>query len=114
MQVPLGVLPKNETKYEDMIDILTHIQGYVPCNTYEKEFVVGDDVVCGHEYNFIPALVGGDQLSVARARGGQDISLDGNNGYDKLNGLLPVAEDWHAKLCFMEVGLYSYTKDKIL
>lgn len=30
MQVPLGVLLKNETKHEDMIDIMLSLQQYVP------------------------------------------------------------------------------------
>ena len=30
IQIPLGVIPKNETKIDEMIAILTELQKYVP------------------------------------------------------------------------------------
>ena len=30
MKVPLGIMLKNETKHEDMIDIMSSLQQYVP------------------------------------------------------------------------------------
>ncbi len=53
---------------------------------------------------FLTTLVGGDYLSVARARGAQVIRSTSELTKDTLNGLLPVAEDWHAKVCLIEVG----------
>ena len=91
-----------------MIDILSHVQGYVPCKATVEDVVVGDKRLKHQEFNYVTSLVGGDQLSVARARGSQEICLNGNNRKEKLRGLLPVAEDWHAKMCFMEVGWYNY------
>ena len=44
---------------------------------------------------FLITLVGGDYLSVARARGAQLIR---STSELKLDGILPVAEDWHASL----------------
>ena len=52
-------------------------------------------------YQTIP--VGGDYLSVARARGSQLIRTNSKCSRDKLEGMLPVAEDWHAKLCLLDV-----------
>lgn len=39
VQVPLGILLKNETKHEDMIDIMSSLQRYVPTvhSTAEQE-----------------------------------------------------------------------------
>lgn len=53
-------------------------------------------------------LVGGDQLSTAHARGAIRVQDNAENSFDKLHGLLPVAEDWHAKVCFMEVSNLAY------
>lgn len=56
-------------------------------------------------------LVGGDQLTVARIRGAQKIRGNSEKSEDRFDGLLPVAEDWHTKMCFMEVreGIYYAT-----
>lgn len=40
---PLGVLPKNETKYEDMIDVLQQIQSYLPSKAVQRELKVLDN-----------------------------------------------------------------------
>ena len=56
-------------------------------------------------------LVGGDQLNVARICVAHDQRICGNpeNSKGQFDGLLPAAEDWHAKMCFLEVmkGLYN-------
>ena len=47
-------------------------------------------------------LVGGDQVTVARIHDTQRIC--GNVGISqRLDRILPFAEDWHAKMCFLEV-----------
>ena len=68
LQVPLGVLPKNETKYEDMMDILQHLQGYVLAIDVRREMKVpGSDVpLAVDDKEFTTTLMGGDQLTVAR------------------------------------------------
>ena len=35
LQVPLGVLPKQEILYDDMIDILEHYKQYLPSKTVQ-------------------------------------------------------------------------------
>ena len=37
MQAPLGILPKCENKYEDMISIMERVQ-YVPTNTKDIHY----------------------------------------------------------------------------
>ena len=53
-------------------------------------------------------LLGGDQLSTVMAR--RVISERQNSMTQEqcLKGLVPVVEDWHAKLCFLVVRLYAY------
>ena len=50
-------------------------------------------------------LLGGDQLTCARVRGGQRIRENSCTGRARLEGLVPVIEDWHAKVCLMQVSL---------
>ena len=48
-----------------------------------------------------PLLFGGDQLTAARARGISPMT--------RLEGLIPCAEDWHAKVNLLEVLYHNYT-----
>lgn len=45
-------------------------------------------------------------LTAARARGSKDIRTNSIRGKDRLDGIVPVVEDWHAKVCFLEVCTY--------
>ncbi len=42
-------------------------------------------------------------LTAARARESKDIRSNSRRGKERLEGVVPVIEDWHAKLCFLEV-----------
>ena len=99
MQVPLGVMLKSENNYDDMIDIMDHLHKYVP-SLHTSEDVTfrstGENAVA-HRVDFHPLIFGGDQLTVKRARGGQKIRSNSKTEDHKLGGLVPVAEDWHAK-----------------
>ena len=56
-----------------MIDILEHLQRYVPCKQVQREMSVpgSDKVVTVDDQELATTLMGGDQLTVARARGSQ-------------------------------------------
>lgn len=108
IQVPLGVLDENETSYEGMIRILEALQKYVPSKFVDmKEQVPGTDLK--EEKVFITTLVGGDLLSAVRARGAIYIRSGSELQEDRLKGLLPVSEDWHAKVCLLEVSVIILT-----
>lgn len=82
LKIPLGVLPKNENKNEDMVDILETIQEkYVPSSDTDPE-------------DFI--FLGGDQLTEERARNVQKAKADGETSAERLDSLWPKNEDWHA------------------
>ena len=88
--------------YEDMVDILEHYKKYVPCKTVIlSEPIPGTD--CTEDKEYVHTLIGGDYLSVARARGAQHIRRTSELEIYRLDGLLPVTEDWHAKVCLLEV-----------
>ena len=52
---------------------------------------------------FHHVLFGGDQMTCARVRGAQKIRANSTTGRARLEGFVPVVEDWHAKVCFMQV-----------
>lgn len=89
-----------------MTECLSHIQQYIPCRKLEKTWDI--EPFTQTDYQFLTTLVGGDQLSTARARGAIDIQGNAENSYDKLHGVLPVTEDWHAKVCLMQVRLSHF------
>ena len=103
MQVPLGVLNKSEMKYEDMISIMEHNHQYVATITDTIEV---DLPASGHKVEVTKTkfhVFGGDQLTAKRARGSQMIRSNSINSTEQISGLLPTAEDWHAKLCLLQV-----------
>lgn len=106
--MPLGILPKSETSHEDMIEILKLFQQYVPLHSETNTVTipgVGEKEV--HADRFHHILLGGDQLTVKRARGSQHIRSNSLRGRDRLEGLKPVIEDWHAKVCLLGVSVVA-------
>ena len=104
-QVPLGILMKNENKMDDMVDILTHMHQYVPSHAATKTVQVP-----GTEYpenvqleRLHHILIGGDQLTAERVKGAQSLRKNSTHAVGRLEGLVPVSEDWHAKVCFLQV-----------
>ena len=71
-----------------MIDILRHVhQNYVP----------------KHEDTIYPVFFGGDQLTSERGRNSQLALQDHDTSEDRLEGLICVTEDWHAKVVLLQV-----------
>eukprot|EP00731_Ephydatia_muelleri_P000852 Em0001g852a len=106
--VPLGVLLKNENVLNDMVDILDELHKYVPRTTTMQTIDVctgggGTTAVDIHVNTFSHIPLEGDQLTVARIRGSQRVEFNAENGDERLEGFFPVIEDWHTKMCFMEV-----------
>ena len=52
-------------------------------------------------------LCGGDLLTAKRARGSQYTRSNSLRGKDRLEGLKPVAEEWHGKMCVLGVSLVA-------
>lgn len=89
MQVPLGIVPNNETKTEEMIAILKGLHQYVPCASGE---------------NMLQVSFAGDQLTAARACQAIVPSVNSHSQSEALRGVHPCAADWHAKVNFMSVS----------
>lgn len=65
----------------------------------------------GHQVTFDDTkfheiLFGGDQLTVARARGAQVLRSTHDSAVSRITGLIPVIEDWHARMTMMKVCMY--------
>ena len=52
---------------------------------------------------FLPILFRGDQLTVDRMRGTQALRDMQDKPIDRFQGVIPVVEDWHARMALMKV-----------
>ena len=48
---------------------------------------------------FFPIVFRGDQLTVARVHGTEALRETHDSPIDRLEGVVPVVEDWHARMC---------------
>ena len=82
-QVPLGILPRNEMSYEDMVKILEEAQDYVPILSQEEEVEIpGKEPMKVTLDKFHYTLFGGDILTAARARGSKNVVSNSQRGKD--------------------------------
>ena len=109
LQVPLGILRKNENKGDEMIDILKHLHQYVPSVSFFTDKVLSTGETAKEEKaSFHRIIVGGDQLTAARIRAGQKGKLNGQSPSKRLEGIVPAVEDWHAKANLLGVSNDTY------
>ncbi len=96
---------KNENKVDEVVDILSTLQEYVPTQKLSANLKVPGkdemDKVTAERMHQL--LFGGDQLTVARAKGAQRVRENSQHAMGRLEGFVPVVEDWHAKVCLLEV-----------
>lgn len=104
-QIPLGVILKSENKTDEMCEIMERMHQYVPHVQASHDFVnpVTEDVMKIQGDHFYHILFGGDQLTAARARGSQRVRMNSDDGLSRFEGLIPVVEDWHAKVILLQV-----------
>ena len=90
MQVPLGLVMKNESIGAEMIEIMQCIQErYVPCHVSKTENETKKTIVQR-------VFFGGDNLTEERARNLQGAMSEADSDFDRLDGLITKNEDWHA------------------
>ena len=97
---------------EDLIKALEHIQQYAASKEVEQELIVPsqtglETLIKFVEKKYPATLVSGDQLTVSRihVHGSQRVHANSDTSEQHLDGLLSVSNDWHSKMCFMEVRL---------
>lgn len=97
---------KNENKYSEMIDIMSHFHQYVPVlqGGATTDPAVNNSNLPNRE-TLHPLLFGGDQLTAARARGCQELRINSDTAIGRLRGLVPTAEDWHTLVTLLVVSI---------
>lgn len=99
---------KNENKLDEMVGILDELGKYVPCSeTQHKVCVEGSQPQEQILSSLHRLLIGGDQLTAARARGAIRQRQNSLTAMERLEGFLPATEDWHAKVCLLTVRALS-------
>jgi L1 cell adhesion molecule like protein len=89
----------------EMIDIMTHLHQYVPTVSTSQEHVISTgETVHEESATLHPIIVGGDQLTAARARSAIKSKTNAHTHSQMLSGLVPAAEDWHTKANFLGVS----------
>ena len=78
--------------YEPLVEVMTDV--YVP--SIDKHVQVHSAL--GH-----PILFSGDQMMAARGRGAQKAKMNALLPLTRLEGLVPVAADWHTEVKILDV-----------
>ena len=102
--MPLGIDLHNENKVDEMCKILERHHLYVPTITSKKKIVLphGESIEVPHT-DMWDILLGGDQLTVARARTAVSVRASHDTTKDQLKGLIPTIEDWHCRMTLLKV-----------
>lgn len=89
------------------MEIVTHLHHqYVPTLKFTDDVIIPgtSETVAVPRAVFCPILLGGDQLTAARVRGAKKAKVSDELPANRLEGIIPVAEDWHTKMNFVLVG----------
>lgn len=95
----------NENKLDEMSHILDHYMTLVPTVEIEGHHKLPNgSEIDFDDTRFFSIIFGGDQLTVARMRGVQALRDTHSKRADRFEGLIPVVEDWHARMTVMKVS----------
>lgn len=84
--------------------ILEYFMKLVPTKPSEGHLVLPNGSSVDYDTTiFFKILLGGDQLTVARVRGTQALRQNEDTAVNRLQGLIPVIEDWHARMALIKV-----------
>ena len=88
-----------------MVEVLAHLHQYVPIKEYTNDVYISsiNETVVEHRAKVRKILFGEDQLTAARARGAIKAMSNATTPAKRLEGIIPVVEDWHAKMSFLDV-----------
>ena len=102
----------NENKLEDMSKILEHYMKLVPSLSAEGKYTLSNgEVISFDDTRFWEVLFGGDQLTVARIRGTQALRDTEETALNRLQGIVPIVEDWHTRMTFLKVYTFVQAQD---
>ena len=103
----MSIIPKNENRGEEMVDILSTLHSYVPMLESTRTVVVPslDEHTEVHEARSFPIPLHGDYLTAARARSAKRVKISEDSPSKRFDGLVPASADWHTKLKALSVRL---------
>jgi len=89
---------------DEMSNIMEVLHKYVPTHASEGQFALPNGSTLSYDNTtFFEILLGGDQLTVVHVSGVQSLRIGHETAMDRLEGLVPVVEDWHARVILLEV-----------
>ena len=85
---------------------MDRLHRYVPTQTNNVTITFADtgETLTYAEHNFHPICCSGDQLTVACERTAQSVRHHSENELDRLEGLVPIVDDWHTNMTFVKVA----------
>ena len=89
-----------------MVDIVSHFHQYVPLIESPEDIYVddiGETVEVPHDLLY-KLFLGGDQLTVARARGAIKSRINSPTASGCMAGLIPCVEDWHTQTILIKAS----------
>ena len=90
-----------------MSKIIEHFHKLVPTHDKEGHLTLPNGETLDFDgTSFFTVLLGGDQLTVACARGAQAMRASHDGPSDHLEGIIPVVEDWHSRMTLIRVILF--------
>lgn len=95
----------NENKLDEMSQIMERFHKYVPTQVRTGQHTLPNGATLSYDATaFHEILLGGDQLTAARACGVKNLRVGHDTALDRLDGLIPVLEDWHARVILLDVS----------
>ena len=99
------MLLHDENNLDGKNSILHHFMKYVPTLTREGEMPLPDEnIFTLDDTTFSNILFGGDQLTAARMRETQALIILPKTLTDRLDGVIPVLEDWYSRMALVDVS----------
>ena len=85
---------------------LDELNNYIPMTATNKDIILPNgDTVNHQDFDIIRIPITGDQVTVARIRAAQLARHSSEkNSRDRLEGVLPFVEDWHARQVIVMVS----------
>ena len=88
-----------------MAQIVDQYMKLVPSKAATGEYVLPNRSVIEYDNTkFFKILFGGDYLTAVRMRGAQSLRATEERAVDRLDGVIPVVEDWHTRMTLVKVG----------
>ena len=80
---------------------------YVPVEQSSTTVMVNGTEHIVEREKLYPICFGGDQLSAAHYQGSIVIRCNSMTPSKRLEGLIPIFEDWHTEVTLLKVGLHT-------